>query len=319
MVNQEALLFLQEKLDKEVQEGYPKRSRVHALRSFGAGSYVKREDELGFGISGSKYRKYRTLIPYLRKYEEVIVLGGPFSNHVLGITQLLLENGIKPTLFLKGAPPEKDEGNFFFLQMLLPSSSLHWITNQEWPQIASEYAAAREKAFILPEGGALFPSFLGALTLPLDILRNEKERDLTFDQIFFDVGTGYSAAALLLGLAFLERRVHCHLLLVAGAEEEFRQSVKELHSQFKRWLGKRCPWPEAFTCHLPTLARSFGSTNKTLFQFIFQTAQEEGFFLDPIYSGKLFYHAKGLLKEKKMEGNSLLIHSGGALSLSGFQ
>ena len=68
--------------------------------------FVKRDDELGFGISGSKIRKYRSLIPWLiqKGIEEVVIIGSSCSNHVLGLSQLLIENKLKPTLFLKGDP-----------------------------------------------------------------------------------------------------------------------------------------------------------------------------------------------------------------------
>lgn len=307
------LNLLQKRLDEEPHEDYPVASRIHALNTFPR-CFVKRDDELGFSISGSKFRKYRTLIPYLRGSEEVAVIGGAFSNHVLAITQLLIENGIKFRLFLKGQHPEKFCGNFLFLQMLRPA--IEWVAKIDWHKI-DEIAASYGCTNILPEGAAIFPAFLGALTLPLDIVRNEQEAGLTFNHLFFEVGTGYSAAALLLGFAYLGKDVHCHLLLMAGTEEEFRARLKALHAEFELWLGDRCPFPARFTCETSSIAPSFGSTNRALFDFIRKTAREEGLFLDPIYSGKLFYHAKQ--KIGVLLGNILLIHSGGALTLAGFQ
>lgn len=322
-MNQEKLAYLQKKLESEKQNNYPCTSRVHPLRSFWGSTtcYVKREDELGFGISGSKFRKYRTLIPFLKDYLEVIVLGGPFSNHVLGITQLLIENQIRPTLFLKGRMPIQSVGNFFFLQKLISPSSIHWISNRDWPlvhEIAQEYANERDHAFILPEAAAIFPSFLGALTLPLDIVRNEKEMNFHFDHVFTDAGSGWQAAALLLAFSFIEKITHHHILLVAGTKNEFLNTLQTLHAEFESWLGMDCPFPHQYECTFPSSAKSFGSTNSALFQFIFGFAKQEGFFLDPIYSGKLFFHAKEQLQHESFKGNTLLIHSGGALSLSGF-
>lgn len=307
------LNLLQSRLEKEPHEDYPAASRIHALNAFPR-CYVKRDDELGFSISGTKFRKYRTLIPYLRGTEEVAVIGGGFSNHVLAITQLLIENGIKPRLLLKGPPPVKSCGNFLFLQLLNPS--IEWIPKSEWHKV-EEIAASYGCSKILPEGGTVFAAFLGALSLPLDIVRNEREAGLTFDHLFFEVGTGYSAAALLLGFAYLRKETHCHLLLMADAEEEFRGRLQALHTEFERWLGDRCSFPTRFTCDTPSIAPSFGSTNTALFDFIRQTAQQEGLFLDPIYSGKLFYHAKQKIGD--LAGNTLIIHSGGALALAGFQ
>ncbi|MBS3905278.1 MAG: hypothetical protein KGZ39_08135 [Simkania sp.] len=320
-------LHLQDSLEREEHEDYPVKSRLHPLRSFGkkeAHCFVKREDELGFSISGTKFRKYRTLIPFLKRQEcnEAVVIGGAYSNHVLSITQLLIENGIKPTLFLKGPLPYQKHGNFRFLQMLIPDSSIHWVPKTNWPKVtqyASAYADGSARTVILPEGATVFPAFLGGLSLPLDILRNEEEHKIEFDHLFIEVGTGFSAAALLLGFAYLKKKTFCHLLLLAGTEEEFLKQLQILHADFERWLGQKCSFPIHFSCESSSLAPSFGSTNSELFQFLIRIAREEGFFLDPIYSGKLFYHAKKKMEANPFSGNILVVHSGGALTLAGFQ
>src|ERR1700761_5279772 len=81
---------------------YATHSRVHSLRSFlfsGTTCYVKRDDELGFGVSGSKIRKYCSLIPFFlnQGIQEVVVIGNAYSNHVLSLVQLLIENQLSPT------------------------------------------------------------------------------------------------------------------------------------------------------------------------------------------------------------------------------
>ena len=326
---QEAFEFLQSKLHAVPQFDYPVTSRIHALHSFftasGKPCFVKREDELGFGISGSKFRKYRTLIPYLMQQgiQEACVIGGAFSNHILSLVQLLIENGIQPTLFLKGPAPTANRGNFLFTQLLVPPSAIHWIAKNEWQDVhddVASYAQKRPNACVIPEGATLFAAFLGALTLPLDITRNEKDVQFTFDHLFLDVGTGYSAAALLLGFAFFKKQTMCHLMLLADTSEAFMRTLRKLHTEFEVWLGTPCPFPTQFRFIESTLLRSFGSTNKKLFECIITYARAEGFFLDPIYSAKLFYQAKELLQvTREIDGKVLFVHSGGALSLSGFQ
>ncbi len=326
MLDTQALEFLEKKLSEYPSYNYPVSSRIHPLNQFPKGFFVKREDELGFGISGCKFRKYRTLFPYLQQqgYKEIVVVGSAFSNHVLSITQLIIENGLQPTLFVKGPKPTLFKGNFLFLETLLPQSSFHWISKEEWPQLSSYidlYMSSRESIYVIPEGAALFPAFIGALTLPLDIIRNEQEMGISFHHIYMEVGTGYSACALLLGLAFLKKKSICHLLHVADTEKAFTHRLQYLHGEFSKWLEMDAPFPEHVESMFPTLAPSFGSTNKKVFQFIAQTAREEGFFLDPIYSAKLFYEVRRQYQDTTLPDgeNALIIHSGGALTLAGFQ
>ncbi len=328
-IDSKFLKLLQDKVHAYPHNDYSIHSRVHPLQGFGsntpAACFVKRDDELGFGISGNKLRKYRTLIPSLihQECQEAIILGGAFSNNVLALTQLLIENNIVPTLFLRGSEPTFKKGNFLLLQMLLPSSSMHWIPRSLWFErdaFLSAYTHNRHNYVIIPEGATLFSAFPGALTLPLDIIQNEQSLNCTFQHIFIDVGTGFSAAALLLGFAFLRKTTVCHLLLLAEDEKEFLMTLRELHKKFEEWIGEKCPFPTHFSCLKSTLAPSFGSTNSYLFSFLVEVARSNGLFLDPIYSGKLFHQAKSILEEENsLEGNTLIIHSGGALTLAGFQ
>ena len=74
-----------------------------------------------------------------------------------------------------------------------------------------------------------------------------------------------------------------------------------------------------FKLYRPTQAKAFGSVNAALFNYIKFLAKEEGFFTDPIYSAKLFWEAKNIVTAQALRGNVLIIHSGGALTLMGFQ
>ncbi len=315
------LLLLQKKIETEPQRNYVVESRVHPLQTFWTGLFVKREDELGFGISGSKIRKYRTLIPFLHKngYTEIGVIGGPFSNNVLSITQLLIEEGLIPTLFLHGRKPSKSVGNFAFLELLVKPTAIHWIGKVDPLQLQetyNSYRTANRNRYIIPEGALIFPSCIGACTLPLDIIRNERELNTSFEEIFIDSGTGLTTAALLLVFAFLEKETMVHVLHLAEKKEAFHRTLQALHTEFSSWLGIDVPFPSRYTSFFPTVAPSFGSTNQTLFRFIQDIATREGFFLDPIYSAKLFFEVQK--RGKNSSNKQLIIHSGGALSLSGF-
>ncbi len=59
------LEFLKQQL--EPLADYQLQSRTHLLKNF-KNIYIKRDDELSFGISGSKIRKYASLIPNLLRH-----------------------------------------------------------------------------------------------------------------------------------------------------------------------------------------------------------------------------------------------------------
>lgn len=300
-------------------------SRIHPLKTYGnclTKCYVKRDDELGFGVSGTKWRKYASLIPYLKNnhYQEVVVIGGAYSNHVLGICQLLIENSIRPTLFLHRAPPTKCVGNFLLTSLLVPSKQIHWIPRKEWPEVeilANSYAKNSPlKTLVIPEGGCMDAALSGALTLGIDILQNPIE----FDHIFIDAGTGLSAIATILAFSWMNKKTLLHVLLLAEGEEPFLAKLSHFQTTFEALLQTSLSTPHILSkvrFHKPTLAPSFGSVNSTIFKEIRFLAEKEGFFTDPIYSAKLFWEAKQIIPTLK--GNILILHSGGALTLMGFQ
>lgn len=136
---------LLEHLEQIPQAPYPLQSRIHPLRSFhfpATQCFIKRDDELGFGVSGSKIRKYRTLIPFLYRsnIKEVILIGSVQSNHILSCVQLLIEKGITPTLFLRGDPKRPLQGNALLTSLFVPSSSIHWYSKENWKKVEEEAA-----------------------------------------------------------------------------------------------------------------------------------------------------------------------------------
>lgn len=300
-------------------------SRVHPLKTFDS-CKVKRDDELGFGVSGSKLRKYSSLIPHLIKnsVQEAVVIGSAYSNHVLSVSQLLIENRIKPTLFLLGEPSTDRRGNLLLTSLLVPESQQHWISRNDWPQVealAANYAQGKS-AMVIPEGACMDASLPGALTLALDLLANELEEGHAFDHIFIDAGTGLIAIATILAFSWLRKNTVLHILLLAGDRASFLEKLKQFQTTFESLTATQLHWEkilEQFILYQPSQARAFGSINKTILNHIGFLAREEGFFTDPIYSAKLFWEAKKISSEKALSGNILVIHSGGALTLMGFQ
>lgn len=317
-------------LSSEPSADYPLQSRVHPLRSFpkGVHAYVKREDELGFGISGCKVRKYRYLIPWLKsqKVDEVLLIGSSHSNNLVGLLQCLRENELNPVLFLCAPAPKEVKGNFLWINLFSNPRTIHWIPRGDWSKVDEVASLYKEKKSrqgirveIIGEGANHEKSFLGALTLPLDILRNEEHLKITFDHIFIDSATALMASALSCAFAFFNRETWIHVLQLYGDQSVFEQQLSNWSIFFQNKIKIEKTMNFKFNLLFPENARSFGSFNQTSCKQIIQIARQEGFLTDPIYSGKLFVEARREIIKKNLRGNVLMIHSGGGLSLMGFQ
>lgn len=292
-------------------------SRVHPLNHFphqGVSCFVKRDDELGCGISGTKIRKYASLVPYLRqqKISHLLIIAGPQSNNLLAALQVAREHGLKVTAFLLKPTHDRVQGNFKLSLLFLNEKDICWIERQDWPQIkkiTQRYAADLSDAyFILDEGASVPQALQGSLTLASDILANEKSLGFNFDHIFIDAGSGFSAAALIKGLADNHHRALIHVVLLADDEQTFKDKLL-------LWTGLAA---KNYRCFLPKTAKAFGAINQTIRAEIIKVAKEEGILLDPIYSAKLFHAARHHIVTDYLQGRVLIIHSGGALTLAGF-
>ncbi|MHC4267507.1 MAG: pyridoxal-phosphate dependent enzyme [Planctomycetota bacterium] len=302
-------------------------SRIHKLRWFGRSDiWVKRDDELSFGVSGTKLRKHASIIPVLKLkgIEEVVVIGGSNSNNVLSAAQTLTENNIKITPFLLG-PPTRKEGNLKLLSLFVDDDEIHWISRDQWADIetlVNKYVenenAQGIKIFVLPEGGHHRLAVPGSLSILLDILRNEADSGVTFDHIFIDSGTGMIAQSLLAGATAINKKTKFHIVVLAGSFETFECGLEQIIQYTEDFLLTSITSRPDYKLYYPAIAKSFGGTNRSIFREIKNIAKNDGILTDPVYSAKLFITAKQNIRNNSIDGNVLLIHSGGALSLSGF-
>lgn len=301
-------------LDKFQFEAYCLESRIHPLKSI-SNTYLKRDDELSCMISGSKLRKYASLIPHLKNLnlQKVGLIGGAYSNNIVGLSQLLIENNMQPILFLRKPSNYEIKGNLLLIELLNDKKNIHWIERNDWSKV--EEIADSHNIYVIPEGAIQYESLIGAMTLSSDILRNEKESNLIFQHIFIEAGTGLQAIALILGHGISNHSATIHVLQLAPSQ--FEENLKF----FKERLLNEFNIPD-FKCNYkiwkPVNAPSFGSVNKKILNKIASFAKNEGVILDPIYSAKLIIETERILSEYQFQGSKLIVHSGGSISLFGY-
>ena len=300
-------------------------SRIHRLRSFSTPQtpvFIKREDESSFGISGYKKRKFASLIPYLKQhqFDEVWLIGGAHSNHIVAAAQLFKEQGIPFRLALKKPNTSSNRGNLFLLALLTHPGDILWLEGSEWAQAESivQQQIEGKKGLCIPEGGVMPEVIPGLCTLWEDILIFQRSTHLPYQHIIMDAGTGISAAVIQVLLGLFETPPQLHVILMAGSKADYLDRYEQVLSWFTQLFRPFSPTPVTAHLYHPNTARSFGSVNAAVKDMCQYMAREEGVLCDPIYSGKLFLQVKHLLQTDQVKGTTLLIHSGGGTGLMGF-
>ncbi len=321
---------LNDNLSPFLDRSFQCNTRIHETNQFFADNavWIKREDELSSGISGSKYRKYASLIPYIaRNFDEMWITGSSQSNNVLGLLQMAVEKRIPYRLYLLQDHDQTLQGNYLWLTLLSNGANIYWLDRSEWFKRTDIFDKAMANnpylnPLIIPEGASMPEALPGAITLATDLVAQEHAYGLNFQHIFIDSGTGLTAIGLILGLGLLGITAKTiHVTLIAGDESFFEEELVFYQNQLPAYLAltiSNLRLPEIET-YRPISAPAFGSINQSTLSTIREFAQEEGIITDPLYGAKHADTVSNLLSQKALTGNKLFIHNGGGLGLTGFQ
>jgi len=329
---------LEQFIYSQIPAGLVWQSRIQPITRYadlpsGALLQMKREDEMGM-ISGSKTRKYASLQPYFRRngFDTLVAAGGEHSNNLMGLTLLAREMNMGIHFVVPESHQSQLKGNMLWRQLcMVPSQDrLHTLPRSEYPP-SSDYVftllntieAQGLNPVYLPEGCAMIEAIPGAMTLCLDVVRNCMENDTEFEHIFIDSGTGLQAISFLSGLAELWPYIvlpKVYVTLIAGTEAEFRHKAEILANAFdEKYHHKINPMQNHITFIYPPTAVSFGQVNKTILNQVRKMATTEGILLDPIYGIKHAMATVNEINKRQLKGNILMINSGNAIGLTGFQ
>ena len=300
------------------------RSRWQPLPHLGPGVWMKRDDELSFSVSGSKFRKLISLSQSLRAggSKHWLSWGSQRSAFLLALMQEARAQQAALELFLLRSTPWREQGTDQLFRLWLDGLRIHWMSRAEWPDVARQVARYAEEQpppegewAIIPEGGDCAEALPGALTLAWEIVVQEERLGIRLDEVCLEAGTGLTAQALICGLGYLGRQLAVEVLLCAGDEAGFAEGLNLQRERCERLFGEAPAWLPPFRCHRPPTARSYGAVNQQVWSGLTGFACATGCLLDPLYGAKLhlWYRAR-----PGRPGQSLWIHGGGGLSVLGY-
>lgn len=274
---------------------------------------MKREDEIGGGIGGSKIRKYASLLKRIleEKPDCVVVEGSLNSNNLLGLLPVLSSFGIS----FKVATPVSNSptrGNALWIKQITHNQDCIEIqsTNGHEARYYEEVLDVK-KVFVVKEGAAQIEALPGILNIAQELVLFEKKHGLTFKELFIDAGTGITAIGLLAGLQLLKREgVKTVITLVAGTKQSFQASLKQFFQAFNDQHNTSLAYADCnFELIFPNTSKSFGSFNATLVKEWQTMMQELRIPIDLTYTAKHFFRVKKYLSENQGEGPSLIINA----------
>ncbi|HKK77893.1 MAG TPA: pyridoxal-phosphate dependent enzyme [Saprospiraceae bacterium] len=277
--------------------------------------WVKRDDLLALPVkgdplafSGNKWRKLKwNLVEAARQgHQQLLSFGGAFSNHIVALAAAGYLFGFQTVGVIRGECPEPLNPSLAFAKKC--GMQLHFISRSDYRRKneASFQQVLQSQvgdSYMIPEGGSNALALKGTAELADTIKRQLGELP---EGIHLCCGTGGTAAGLIQGLG--------------GASQVFGYSVLkgDFHEkEIESFLDEN---PKNWHIHTEFHHGGYAKTTSALLGFIREFPDHYGFYIDPIYTGKLFWAFRQKVLRGQIPGGSrhVLIHSGGLQGIRGY-
>jgi D-cysteine desulfhydrase family pyridoxal phosphate-dependent enzyme len=284
--------------------------------ALGAELWIKRDDLTGLGGGGNKVRKLEYLLAdVLASGQTTVVTGGGYqSNFARQTAAACAKLGLRCVLGLRDGyldNAEYTDGGNVFLDQLFGAEV------RKYPGIgskaavrraAAELAAEGVDAYVVPVGGSNAIGSLGYVRAARELLA-----DGPFDAVVVAASSCGTAAGLAVGLAADGSRAE----LVGMCVDSDAAATGALIGRLAAQLHDLGLPSEPLHCRAPDHARGpgYGVPTPEMRRAVHLLAETEGIVLDPVYSGKAFAGLLTELRQGRLGGRVVFVHTGGLPSL----
>lgn len=286
--------------------------------------FIKRDDYIGYLVGGNKVRKLEYVLAEAvrRNATAVVTIGSVQSNHARTTAMAARRLGMKCELILNGEPPDPPCANFLINQKL--GIPIHLVDSREEREPRMETVASRleregEIVHRIPLGASDSVGALGFVAAFAELLDQEEEMGIRFDDIVISSSSGGTQAGLEVGKRLFDRPE----LSIIGISPDYPSShIKQTILEIGR------PVIENFDCQTGMadsdievdesfVGEGYGLPTEESEEATRLFNRLEAILLDPVYTAK---SAAALLSFSRQlrfgrDRNVLFWHTGGLMSL----
>ena len=281
-------------------------------RILGTNVWIKRDDMTGIGLGGNKVRKLEFLLADAKAKgaEVVFTTGGAQSNHAMLTAACAKKLGMTPILILKKRGVTERKGN----QLLeyLMDTDVRFMDTDSYEDIYAEMDRVGQELgrpyYKIPCGGS---NAIGALGY-VSCIKEIADSGLPFDHIVCAEGGGGTHAGVALGAKLFMPGTRTTGVMVDS--DPFDVITLGIMRETAKLLQSGVELTQEDVHLLDMCGPGYAIPSKEGNAAIRMMAENEGLFLDPVYTGKAF---AGLVKMAGdgvfgPEENVLFLYSGGA-------
>ena len=281
-------------------------------RLLGTQVYVKRDDLTGLGLGGNKVRKLEYLLADAKAQgaEVVFTTGGAQSNHAMLTAAAARKLGMTPILILKKRGVTARQGNQLLEHLM--GVDVRFMDTDDYADIYAEMdrvgKALGRPYYKIPCGGS---NALGTLGY-VDCAREIRDQGLHFDHLICAEGSGGTMAGLALGAKLYLPGTRVTGMMVDS--DPFEEITVRLMREAAALLGADVQVSAEDFDLRDLCGPGYAIPSQEGNAAVAMMAENEGLFLDPVYTGKAFAGLIAMAREGRFAPTDrvLFLHSGGA-------
>ncbi|MDY4542954.1 MAG: D-cysteine desulfhydrase family protein [Candidatus Ventricola sp.] len=281
-------------------------------RLLGTQVYVKRDDLTGLGLGGNKVRKLEYLLADAKAQgaEVVFTTGGAQSNHAMLTAAAARKLGMTPILILKKRGVTARQGNQLLEHLM--GVDVRFMDTDDYADIYAEMdrvgRALGKPYYKIPIGGSNAQGTLGYV----DCAREIRDQGLHFDHLICAEGSGGTMAGLALGAKLYLPGTRVTGMMVDS--DPFEEITVRLMREAAALLDADVQVSAEDFDLRDLCGPGYAIPSQEGNAAVAMMAENEGLFLDPVYTGKAFAGLIAMAREGafKPTDRVLFLHSGGA-------
>lgn len=263
--------------------------------------WVKRDDLIHPIISGNKWRKlaYAELL----NDEQVISIGGGYSNHLHALAFKCLIEGRNFTALVRGNYSKNPTPMLNDLTSW--GCNIHYITKVEYarrdsPEFQGWLHDTFGKHTFIPEGGSTNHAVRGIQDMMKEVFFQSEALNFSPDLFMAPVASGATLAGMITGA----KASQCVLGIAVLKGQDY------LEKQVSRFLPSETP---TWSINHTFTHDGYAKKTPALTAFCTQINTQEQLQIEPVYSGKVFFALDQLITNHafKSSQNIVVIHTGG--------
>jgi len=292
---------------------------IHKLdnisRILGTNVWIKRDDLTGVGVGGNKVRKLEFLLADAKAKgaEIVFTTGQAQSNHAMLTAACCRKLGMECVLVLKKQGVTDLKGNLLLERLM--DTEVILMDCETYDEIYEEMKRISDvrgkKGYIIPCGGSNGLGSLGYVDCIREIKNQGNEMGIDFNYIVCPEGSGGTTAGLSLGQKLF--MPDTTVIGVKVDDSPFEEITPDIIRESIKLLDMDMEIANEEIHHIDAAGPGYAIPSKEGVEAINIMAQNEGLFLDPVYTGKAFGGLIRMAREGKfnIDDNVLFVFTGG--------